>query len=550
MLTLQNHFSFAAGARRLLSLLLLLVSSSAFAQDWSYRVRPGDNLWDLGTRYLKPDVPWERLKAHNQVLDPYRLPPGQTLKFPIAWLRVTPAPARVVAVRGPVLVVASDGTEHPATEGALLMIGNLLRTGVDASVTLSFADESRLQLRENSELRFDQLSSYGKTGMVDTRLRLQQGRSSSRVTPARGPASRYVIDSPTATSSVRGTVFRVSAGGDNASAATEVLEGKVQVGNRHGRHMVPAGHASASPSAQQAPAATTPLLPAPAFDQDHTRLTPLPVLAHWQAVAGAAGYRVEVVRLDAPDILLFARNTAQTQLNIGDLPSGHLQLLVRAVSSEGIEGLDSTRDFVIPDQPLPPLTISPRDDQHLNLPRPRFEWTQAPDASSSVLQIARDADFRDPLVERSTRATRERPDTDLPPGRYYWRVASRDSNGQQGRYSEALPLHISDEPVDPGLSPPEAAKGQLTFRWQTGSEGQRYRVQVDRRGDFLRPLVDQEVEQPEITFKRPWRGTLHVRVQYIDDDGYAGAFSPAQQIQLSCRLCYPLGAGALLLLAL
>jgi len=101
--------------------------------------------------------------------------------------------------------------------------------------------------------------------------------------------------------------------------------------------------------------------------------------------------------------------------------------------------------------------------------------------------------------------------------------------------------------VDPALQPPEAAHGELTLRWQAGSEGQRYRVQVDRRGDFKAPLVDETVAEPQVSFKRPWRGTLHVRVQYIDDDGHAGEFSPAQKIALPCRLCYGTGGGALLL---
>ncbi|WP_426806028.1 FecR domain-containing protein, partial [Stenotrophomonas sp. SrG] len=87
-----------------------------------------------------------------------------------------------------------------------------LITGADARMTLAFADDSRLQLREHSHLRLDQLSRYGHTGKVDTRLRLEQGRSSNRVTPAKGPASRNNIDAPTATSSVRGTQIRVRAG--------------------------------------------------------------------------------------------------------------------------------------------------------------------------------------------------------------------------------------------------------------------------------------------------------------------------------------------------
>ncbi|MBI0385483.1 FecR domain-containing protein, partial [Streptomyces albiflaviniger] len=137
------------------------------------------------------------------------------------------------------------------------------------------------------------LSRYGHTGMVDTRLRLQQGRASNRVTPARGPASRYIIDAPTATSSVRGTVFRVSAGDTGHVGATEVLQGKVQVGNPHGQRLVRPGQSTRS-SADAAPAAVSALLPAPALRNDALRLAPLPTLLAWEPVTGADHYRVEV----------------------------------------------------------------------------------------------------------------------------------------------------------------------------------------------------------------------------------------------------------------
>jgi len=182
---------------------LCLWPALAGAQDWNYRVRPGDTLWDLGAAYLKPSIGWQQLQQHNRIDNPYRLPPGELLRFPIGWLRVEPAPARVLAVRGQVELSAADGSSSRAVRaGEQLHIGDAIQTKADSSITLEFADASRLQLREYSRLRLDQLSRYGRTGMVDTRLRLQQGRARNRVTPARGPASRYIIDAPTATSSV------------------------------------------------------------------------------------------------------------------------------------------------------------------------------------------------------------------------------------------------------------------------------------------------------------------------------------------------------------
>ncbi|MBH1828012.1 FecR domain-containing protein [Stenotrophomonas maltophilia] len=546
--TVVRSLSFAMRLTGALLCALLLPPAIAGAQDWNYRVRPGDTLWDLGGLYLKPSVRWQQLQQHNRIDNPYQLPPGQLLRFPISWLRTEPAPARVLSVRGKVELSGADGTATRALQaGEQLHIGDTVETEGDSSITLEFADASRLQLREYSRLRLDQLSRYGHTGMVDTRLRLQQGRASNRVTPARGPASRYIIDAPTATSSVRGTVFRVSAGDTGHVGATEVLQGKVQVGNPHGQRLVRPGQSTRSSSADAAPAAVSALLPAPALRNDALRVAPLPTLLAWEPVTGADHYRVEVVQAATPEILLFATSTADTRLAIGDLPPGQLRLLLRAVDAQGVEGMDASADFELSDQPPPPLTVSPLHGQTINSDRPRFRWSQAPGARSRVLQIAAEPSFRQPLQEQATHATDLRLTQPLPPGQYYWRVASRDAEGHQGRYGQALPLQLSNEPVDPELQPPEAAHGELTLRWQAGSEGQRYRVQVDRRGDFKAPLIDETVAQPQVSFKRPWSGTLHVRVQYIDDDGHAGEFSPAQQIPLPCRLCYGAGGGALLL---
>ncbi|MEL5920603.1 peptidoglycan-binding protein LysM, partial [Stenotrophomonas maltophilia] len=76
--------------------------------------------------------------------------------------------------------------------------------------------------------------------------RLQQGPASKRVTPARGPASRYIIDAPTPTRSVRGTVFPGSAGDGRDGAAPQVQQGQVQGGHPPGPRMGQPGQATRS----------------------------------------------------------------------------------------------------------------------------------------------------------------------------------------------------------------------------------------------------------------------------------------------------------------
>ncbi|MDD0473380.1 hypothetical protein PFI47_10585, partial [Streptococcus pneumoniae] len=159
----------------------------------------------------------------------------------------------------------------------------------------------------------------------------------------------------------------------------------VQVGNPHGQRLVRPGQSTRS-SADAAPAAVSALLPAPALRNDALRLAPLPTLLAWEPVTGADPYRVEVVQAATPEILLFATSTAVTRVAIGDLPPGQLRLLLRAVDAQGVEGMDASADFELSDQPPPPLTVSPLHGQTINSDRPRFRWSQAPGARSSVLQ--------------------------------------------------------------------------------------------------------------------------------------------------------------------
>lgn len=126
---LTRFLRFPMAARLLVLAAMMLSAAPVLAQDWTYRVRPGDTIWDLSARYLKPSIAWEQLQSHNGIADPYRLPPGSQLRFPVAWLQVQPAPARVLAVRGPVQSQADGQPLREVIEGDLLRIGQELVTG-------------------------------------------------------------------------------------------------------------------------------------------------------------------------------------------------------------------------------------------------------------------------------------------------------------------------------------------------------------------------------------------------------------------------------------
>jgi hypothetical protein len=530
-----------------LAVVLLAVSSSSLATDWTYRVRPGDNLWDLAARYLRTDIDWRRLQSHNDVADPYALPPGTRIRIPVAWLRTQPEHARVVFVRGTVRMSETEGAAgRDAVQGARIGMGGWVETAADASATVEFADGSRVMLSPGSRVRFDRLTRYGRTGMVDTRMRLQQGRATHRVQPQQGPASHYDVGTPSATSSVRGTRFRVAM--LDGRETTEVLEGRVGVDGAQGDADLKAGFGSRNDGRVRSRA----LLPAPVLAAGVSKLDALPLPLSWTPVDGAVAYQVDVVDADAPEVQRVEARFDAPRGQVDSLPPGRYLLRVRAVDADGVAGRDAVRSIEVPAGPAPPLTLRPVDGEVLFQPRPQFEWSRSEGAVRTHLQIARDPAMRERVADLRTDELRIRAHDALPTGKYYWRVAAEDRDGNVGLFGEALPFEVAEPPADPGLSPPATDGGQLVIRWRAFRDAPRYRVELSRRADFADIRVNEVVTTPELRTRRPGGGRWYVRVHASDQAGNEVQIGGVQEIRLPCRACYVGGAAgaALLLLAL
>lgn len=523
--------------------------AQAAAQDWTYRIRPGDTLWDLSGEYLKPGIPWQRLQSHNRISNPYQLPPGSTLRFPLAWLYAQPAKARVVAVQGQATVeTAGNGMPATVAQGMALGIGAVLRTSKDATLSLEFADGSRLLLQGDSELHLDQMSRYGKSGMVDTRLRLQRGRITNTVKPSPGATPGFIVDTPNASSAVRGTKFRMDS--DSDSTRTEVVEGNVAVNAGHYGRLVGKGYGTVVAAGQASPIRAVKLLPAPDLSGVPARLNGMRAQLQWPAVDGAQHYRVEVSRSAAFETLLLDIEAAGAGTRLPVLEDGNHYLRVRAIDARGLEGNDASAAFLVETLPEPPFAIAPAAGSIVRDPQPELRWTSAADAATYRVEIADNPAFDSATALRVPASSNAaRIDPPLPPGTYYWRIASDAANGRQGPYSD--PLAFTLRPlVEAGEIGHESSDSrEVTFRWRAGAPGQRYRFQLSRTQDFARPRVDQYVAEPQVTLPKLPAGTWYLRAQAIDSDGYAAPFPPAQSVQVPCRACSALvGTGALLIL--
>jgi len=533
-------------AKCLILLLLLMGAPIAYAEDWSYRVRPGDTIWDLASEYLKPGIPWQRLQVHNRIANPYQVPPGSTIRFPVAWLHLQPANARVVAVRGEATVSGNAKTEATVAEGMELGIGSLLRTARHATLTLQFADGTRLLLQGGSELRLDRMSRYGKSGMVDTRLRLQRGRITNSVTPARGASPSFIVDTPSASSAVRGTRFRVSA--EEVRTQTEVIEGSVAVSadSRSSNTLVERGYGTLVAAGQTAPIRAVPLLPPPDLSGVPAISNAARTELQWPPLDRAHRYRVQASDTATFDTLLADMETSDARASLPLPADGQYYVRVRGIDAQGLEGRDASARFTLEILPEPPFVLEPAADSTVRKAQPDFHWADVADAAGYRFELADNAAFENPVVSAGERSTSLRLPRALPAGDYYWRVASDASDGQQGRFSDPVRFALRPLPEVGEINNESSDSRSVTFRWRAGEAGQRYRFQLSRSPDFKDPRVDELVDQPQITLPKLRAGTWYLRAQAIGSDGYEGPFPPAQRVEVPCGLCKAIAGGSML----
>jgi len=539
-----------------------LLSGAALAQPtadaaWTYRVERGDDLYTLAQRYLAPGIGWERLQRLNQVQNPRTLEPGRRLRVPVTWLRAEASVATVAFVTGRASVErAGGGAASDVAVGLALRAGDTLATGADADVTVRLADGTRLLVSGGSRVRIESLLVLGRSGVAQTRLRVEQGEADSRVNPARTVGTRYEIRTPALTLGVRGTDFRVRVDRDRASTAAEVSAGRVGAspsGARAGERRIDAGFGLVA-DARGTIGAPRPLLAAPDLTALNARLDRTPIVLSWPALAGAVGYRAQVYADGAPDGRLLDGSFDAPAARWADLPDGRYVLHVRGRDAAGLEGLGSQTGFTVKARPVAPFMRQPRAQATLSGEQVELAWTRAPAAQRYRLQLDADATFTRPRIDRDDLDT-DRLVVALPAGRYHWRLATITAAGEQGPFGDAASFELQPPPVQPPappgtLAPPESTGNQLTIRWPARGPAASYDVQVASDSSFGVVLIERRVQQPELTFDALPAGRYYVRVRTIDPDAGAGPYGEAQAFEVPRNLWWWLVPGVAVLLLL
>ncbi len=521
------------------------------ADEWLYPVVQGDTLIGVAARHLAPPWGWRELQRHNQIKQPRRLMPGRMLRIPEAWLQRTATRAEVVFVQGEAFGRSAGQSEWtPLVAGSSLASGSRLRTGATGSVTLRFADGSRLLVVPETELALEQLLSVGADGRADIRLRLDRGNVDALVPPAPERPPRFEIRTPAINLGVRGTEFRarVTPGEDKSFA--EVLRGLVASADGRAELPLPAGFGVAVRPGQPQGQAQA-LLPAPDLQALPARLERLPLSLSWAPMPGVSGYRAQVLAADAPDQLKLDGRFATATAKWADLPDGRYLLRVRAIDAMGLEGKDAVRAFTLKARPEPPFIRQPAASAKVYGDSVIFNWAASSAAGRYRLQVATSADFAPPLLFDSSDIQDTEHKLALPPGSYHWRLASITADGEAGPFGDAQTFSQHPVPPSPALETPKTDRDGLLFRWPQPAPGQRVQFQFAADAEFKQLLLDQTTDAAELRVPLPPPGSYHLRIRAIDADGFVGNFGTPQQVQVPVNhpwwLLLPLGALLLLL---
>lgn len=528
---------------RLCSLAFLLLAAPAAAEssdpgpEWRYTLRPGDTLIGVSARYLARPADWPRVQRHNRIANPHRLVPGSALRIPLAWLRHAPAPATVVAVTGQVRLSLPDGAERALQAGDRLAAGASLSSAANSSATLRFADDSVAVLQPGARMTLDSVSVYAGGGMVDTRLRLQQGRLDVGANPRRTPGSRLQVITPSAVAAVRGTRFRVAA--EPRVTREETLEGEVGLAAAGQRVAVMAGQGSLA-EAGKPPRPPAALLPAPDVSALPLRVESLPLRFTLPALPGAVSWLGQIASQadrspgageagkSAADAqfgpLLLEHASASPRLSFADLPDGRYLLRTRAADALGLQGRDAVHAFELDARPFAPLLRTP--GARVRSAQPALQWSAVVGATAYRVELARDAAFSEMLLAGRTTETRLAPPGELAPGAYHWRVASIEAD-EQGPFSP--PQRFVYDPLpgapDLGQAAPAFAQNSLKLALPPPPAGLRYELVLARDAERTRIVWQGSSRDGRLHASPLDAATYYLAARLVEADGTAGPYA-------------------------
>ena len=281
--------------------------------------------------------------------------PGTRLRMPVAWMRTQHIKATVLKVVGAPTLSSADGVKANLDAATTLNLGDTIVTDSTSTVSIQMGDGTQLIVLPGSVITMESLRQYVDTDMVDSIIKLDQGRVEVVAKPATGAGSRFQIKTPSAITAVRGTQFRV--GEVDGISLNETLEGRIGVSAGGDTKSVTAGFGVVVKNGSR-PSTPIELLPGPTLEFVKP-MDRLDMILDWPKVEGASGYRAQVFKLNDNNHLLLDKTTGKNSVKLPAPEDGEYRLVVRAIDPNQLEGFNSQTVFEVDARPVPPPQIGP-----------------------------------------------------------------------------------------------------------------------------------------------------------------------------------------------
>jgi hypothetical protein len=506
----------------------VLLAQQPLVDEWHYTLRPGDNLQKVSKGLLGRQHTWADLIQYNKIENVSALAPGSIIKVPMHWLKHQPKPALAKAVSGSVMIKrASKSIFKVLKENMSIRVGDEVATR-DGDVLVEFADGSTIRLEENSNLVFNKLSHFGKTGMVDTRLRLKKGSLSTEVTPL-VKGSRYEITTPSAVAAVRGTEFRLSTG--NGETQIEVVKGVVAFSGEHGTTEVTEGNGARIKQGSSI-VQRTKLPEAPKALFSDAVVDSLPSKLKWKKLKDAESYQVQLTDSKQNGRLVKKENLRDPELELNHIENGEYDISMRAISNEGFEGVDSKNRIAVDIGTEKATLIAPLDKSTLDKESLNFNWRFVKPSTLGKVQISKDSGFNLIVGETeydSIDSVKYR--KGLPPGSYYWRVVSLAEDSETAN-SEARSFAIRGilKPIE--ILSVNYVDNQVGLFWNKIDNTQAYILQVSESKSFDSILKEETLTKARAHLRLSPGKRYFARVKGIGNELFSSKFGPIKELYI------------------
>lgn len=496
--------------------------------EWIYTVRPGEHFAEIADALLSKDIPAIRLLQHNGIDNPAKVGSGDNLRIPLAWLQRQPNPARVNSVTGSVqLISGSDGTKRPLTSDSLIRVGDEIRSQA-GTATIELADGSVVRISPHSRLAFNRLTQYGKSGMVDTRLRLNQGEIETQVKPVIEGGSRFEIETPSAVAAVRGTMFTLR----TAPGMTDlrVTEGEVSFGPPGQTRRIPAGYSASVSTAGVGRMSIRRLPPAPEINPLPQQLKQLPAQLSWTP-NGANSHRVDIFDAESGR-WINSNEVSDNDFDINLLDNGRYEIHLAAIDNRGMAGMPGVMSFEVDLQARTAALEQPEPGATVNDDMPEFRWQLRGENEVARVEIAEDKDFGNTIATSEWAPDESAlPSRPLTPGQYYWRVVT-EAGGNSVATSEARSLVVNGTLPPVRIISVNYVDSQVRVFWQKVDTATDYRLQLSEEPGFNNIIKEATLSDTTAALRLIPGRRYFVRLKALSDGPLESRWGPGRELFL------------------